>query len=447
LHMKSPMANALTIAGSDSVGGAGLQADLKAFEAVGVHTCSVVTCVTSQNTKGVSSIFPVPTKEIASQLDSVLEDVKLDAIKTGMLYTPEIVRLVASKLKGVRAPLVVDPVLAATTGSTLHRAGLVDALTTKLLPLCTLVTPNLPEAQSLTGVKVKDEKSARKAALEIMEFGPRAVLIKGGHLKGPEAADYLFKGGRVFKFASPRVDVEVHGTGCAFASMIAAHLAIDDNLREAVRKSKGMIYKAILSRETVGAGVPCANPLAVLRIAASKTHMLEELDEMGDSLESLDPGLIPEVGINVGYALVGALEPEEVAAFEGRVVRVGRGGKKTGCAKFGASKHVARIVLAAMSHDPDMRCAMNMKYSEKNLSACRRANLTISTFDRAEEPEGVSSMTWGVHKAISDFGSVPDVIYDKGGIGKEPMIRLLGKDIDDVDLKLVRMMDKWMPRG
>lgn len=438
------MANALTIAGSDSVGGAGLQADLKAFEAVGVHACSVVTCVTSQNTKRVASIFPLPTKEIASQLDSVLEDVRLDAVKTGMLYSPEIVRLVASKLETLEVPLVVDPVLAATTGSSLHRAGLVEALTMKLLPICTLVTPNLPEAQSLSGVRVKDAKSAKKAALEIMEFGPKAVLVKGGHLKGPEAADYLVQGDRMVKFASPRVDAEVHGTGCAFASLIAGHLAESDDLEEAVRRSKSMIYKAILSRETVGAGVPCANPLAVLRINASKSSMLEELDEMGSRLEALDPSLIPEVGMNVGYALVGALEPEEVAGFEGRIIRVGSGGRKTGCARFGASKHVARIVLAAMSHDPAMRCAMNIKYSEANLSACKKAKLKVSTFDRAEEPEGVSSMTWGVHRAIMDFGSVPDVIFDTGGIGKEPMIRLLGKDVEDVDRKLVMMMGKRM---
>lgn len=440
------MANALTIAGSDSVGGAGLQADLKAFEAVGVHGCSVVTCVTSQNTRRVSSIYPIPVAEVASQLESVLEDVRLDAVKTGMLYNAEIVKTVAHMLEGVEAPLVVDPVLVATTGSSLHVEGFVDALVTKLLPISTLVTPNLLEASRLSGTDVKDQKSARKAAREILEFGPKAVLVKGGHLKGPEAADYLFFEDNVIRFASPRFEGEVHGTGCALASLIAGNLAIGLRLEEAVRLSKSMIFKAIVAKERVGAGVPCANPLAVLRIEAGKPGMLEELEDAGRDLEKLlDASLIPEVGTNMGYAVLGALEQDDVAAFDGRIVRVGTSARKVGCARFGASKHVARIVLAASHYEPSTRCALNIKYSEENLAASRRAKLSVSTFDRAREPRGVSSMTWGVHRAIERHGSVPDVIYDKGGAGKEPMIRILGKTPEDVLGKLKRIKSKRVP--
>lgn len=431
------MANALTVAGSDSVGGAGLQADLKAFEAVGVHGCSVVTAVTSQNTKGVSSIFPIPVREVASQLRSVLEDVELDAIKTGMLYSADIVKTVSAALKGAEAPIVVDPVLAATTGSSLHESGFVEALVTRMIPFATLVTPNIPEAARLSGVNVKDERSAKAAGWEILELGPRAVLLKGGHLRGEESADYLFVGQKVTKISTPRVRADVHGTGCALASMIAGNLALGLDLEESVRKAKRMIFKAILARETVGAGVPCANPLAVLRIEAEKPSMLEELEEAGRALEStLDSRLIPEVGSNMGYGVLGALEEDEVAAFDGRIVRVGTRARKVGCAKFGASKHVARIVLAASSHDPEVRCAMNIKYSTANLAACRKARLRVSTFDRAREPKDVSSMTWGVHRAIESHGSVPDAIFDEGGKGKEPMIRLLGRDPKDVLSKL-----------
>lgn len=437
------MANALTIAGSDSVGGAGLQADLKAFEAVGVHGCSVVTCVTSQNTKRVSSIFPVPPSEVASQLKSVLEDVKVDAIKTGMLYSAEIVRTVSSLLRKVDAPIIVDPVMAATTGSPLHKSGFVEALITKLLPISTLVTPNLNEASKLSGIAVRDERSARTAASEILELGPKAVLIKGGHLKGKEAADYLCIGNEVTELSSPKVEADVHGTGCALASLIAANVAIGLDLEEAVRRSKGMIYKAILARQIVGHGVPCADPLAVLRIEAGKPSMLEELEDAGCALERmLTVEFLPEVGSNMGYAVLGALEQDEVAAFDGRIVRVGATAKRVGCPRFGASKHVARIVLAASSRDPDTRCAMNLKYSEENLEACKKARLSVSTFDRTREPKGVSSMTWGVHAAIDKFGTVPDVIYDKGGLGKEPMIRLLGKSPGDVVSKLERIMSK-----
>jgi hydroxymethylpyrimidine kinase/phosphomethylpyrimidine kinase len=441
--MMWPMANALTIAGSDSVGGAGLQADLKAFEAVGVHGCSVVTCVTSQNTKGVSSIFAIPPEEVSSQIRSVVEDVKLDSIKTGMLFSPEIVKVVADELKGLKAPLVVDPVMAATTGSSLHGRGFVDALVAELLPKATLVTPNLGEASRLSGIKVRDERSVLRAGDVIMGLGPKAVLVKGGHLRGPEAADYLFLGKGVVKLTSPRVDAEVHGTGCTMASMIAAHLAKGSELEDSVRMSKAMMYKAVLAREKVGLGIPCANPLAVLRIEAGKADMLDDLNDAAVQLERfMTAELIPEVGTNIAYAVLGALDSSEVAAFDGRIVRVGRKATKVGCPRFGASKHVARIVLAASSHDPRIRAAMNIKYSEENLGACRRAKLSIGTFDRAREPKGVSSMTWGVHKAIHDFGGIPDIIFDKGGVGKEPMIRLLAETPEEVVAKLRRIISK-----
>jgi hydroxymethylpyrimidine/phosphomethylpyrimidine kinase len=201
-----------------------------------------------------------------------------------------------------------------------------------------------------------------------------------------------------------------------------------------------MIFKAILARETVGAGIPCANPLAVLRIEAGKPSMLQELEDAGLALERImDARLLPEVGSNMGYAVLGALEQDEVAAFDGRIVRVGSSARKIGCARFGASKHVARIVLAASSHDFRCRCALNIKYSEENLSACRRAKLKVSTFDRTKEPKDTSSMTWGVHKAIVDFGGIPDIIFDKGGPGKEPMIRILGRAPLDVIQKLKKI--------
>jgi len=441
------MPNALTIAGSDSVGGAGLQADLKSFEAVGVHGCSVVTCVTSQNTKRVSGIFPLPTSVVASQLGSVLDDVQLDAVKTGMLYSREIVITIAGLIKGVTAPIVVDPVMAATTGSSLHREGFVDALIAKLIPVATLVTPNIREASSLSGIDVKNQKSAVSAAYEILELGPKAVLLKGGHLRESEAVDFLVTKDGVERISSPRAKAEVHGTGCALASLIAANLATGLELGEAVRRSKGMIYKAILAREIVGAGVPCANPLAVLRIEAEKPAMLEALELAGHELENImNADLVPEVGSNMGYAVLGALDLDEVAAFKGRIVRVGTEARKVGCARFGASKHIARIVLAASSHDPEKRCALNIKYSEDNVSACRKAKLSVASFDREYEPKGVSSMTWGVHAAIEDFGSVPDIIFDKGGIGKEPMIRVLGTNPEDVTAKLKRMKQKRFPR-
>lgn len=435
--MLREMTNVLTIAGSDPSGGAGLQADLKAIEAAGAHGCTVVTCVTAQNTKAVSSIFAVPAVEVDRQLRAVMSDIRIDAIKTGMLYAAETVRVVASRLKGYDGPIVVDPVMVATTGGLLHEEGFVDELRRRLVPIATVVTPNLQEAEALSGFRVSDRRSAKKAAEAILELGPDAVLLKGGHSDTREATDILFADGRSVKVSSPRVDAEVHGTGCALASMIATHLAQGDTVEEAVMASKAMIYKAILARETVGRGIPCVNPLAVLRSEAERAYMLEQLQNASGELETLlGPGLLPEVGANMGFAVQGALDPREVAAFTGRIVRVGDGAKTIGCARFGASKHVARIVLAASAFDPSVRCALNVKYSEDNIRACRKSKLAVASFDRAKEPKCASSMTWGVTHAIEKRGSVPDVIFDRGGHGKEPMIRLLGSDPGDVVSKL-----------
>lgn len=447
-HTRSEMTAVLTIAGSDPIGGAGLQADLKAIEAIGLHGCSVVTCVTSQNTKGVYSILPVPAEEIGAQLKAVLDDVRLGAVKTGMLYSVDIVRTVSRTLRGEPVPIVVDPVMAATTGGSLSAKGLAEELRRSLLPIATLVTPNRHEAELLSGMEIKDGAGAVRAARAIIKSGARSVLVKGGHLEGDEAIDYLvLKKRRAIKLATPREDMEVHGTGCALSSFIAGRLAMGDGLEEAVRASKEMIFKSIRASRRVGKGVPCVNPMAVPVSEARKPEMLAQVDSSAEALESLlDARLIPEVGSNIGYCVDGAVDAHDVVALTGRIVRVGEGARAVGCARFGASKHVARIVLAAHAHDGRVHCAMNVKYSEGAVQACRAAGLSVASFDRSKEPKGESSMTWGVNHAIARHGGVPDVIFDKGGPGKEPMIRILGRDPRNV-MKKLKAISSRLNRG
>ncbi len=441
--MLSRMTNILSIAGSDPVAGAGIQADLKAIEALGMRACTVITCVTSQNTRGVFSVTPVPPEEVDGQLEAVFSDVRVDAVKTGMLYDPETVEVVSRRLQGTKTPVVVDPVMRATTGGALSTKGLAEEIMRQLAPLATIITPNIDETRALTGVRVKDAQSARRAATAFFKEGAKAVLIKGGHLKGPEAIDFLFSEGKVSKVSTPRARGDVHGTGCVLASMIAAHLSTGASLIDAVRASKAATYRAIISSERIGGGVPCVNPLSILKQEAMKASMLAELHDAVDELQALmEPQLLPEVGSNMGYAVTGALEPLDIAAFTGRIVRVGDRAKVIGCASFGASKHVARIVLAASAKDPSVRCAMNIKYSARTVRACREAGLKVASFDRSREPRGKSSMTWGVSYAIERYGRVPDVIFDRGGHGKEPMIRLLGGSPAEVVEKLKGIRDR-----
>ena len=246
---------ALTIAGSDSGGGAGIQADLKTFHRFGVYGTSVICAITAQNTRGVTDWIPVAPTMIRAQLDAVTDDLRPDAVKSGMLADAGIVELVAD---GVRrhslAPFVLDPVMVATSGDVLLRPEAVRAIGELLLPLATVVTPNLDEAAILAGIEVRDPAGMERAARILVERGAAAALVKGGHLAGDEAVDVLFDG-ELHHFRHPRIETtSTHGTGCTLSSAIAAHLALGHDLRDAVERSLDFVHRAIATAPGLGGG-------------------------------------------------------------------------------------------------------------------------------------------------------------------------------------------------
>ena len=249
------MRTVLTVAGSDSGGGAGIQADLKTMLALGVHGMSVVAAVTAQNSVGVQGAWDLPVEAVLAQLDSVLGDIGADAVKTGMLSSPEIVAAVAGRLTGLRVPLVVDPVGVSKHGDPLLAPAAVDVVRTALLPLATVVTPNLPEVEQLTGFRVEAEDDLRRAAEAVLALGPRWVLVKGGHLTG-DAVDLLTDGTVEVVLRSPRLDNRhTHGTGCTLASAIASRLALGDDVPTAVRAAKAYVTGALAAGFSVGSGI------------------------------------------------------------------------------------------------------------------------------------------------------------------------------------------------
>ena len=253
---------ALTIAGSDSIGGAGVQADLKTFAALEVYGASVITAVTSQSTTGVSDSFALSANTVRSQIEQVSRDVTISAVKTGMLATAEIVEAVAETIERLQLPnVVVDPVLAAsfggeaTTRRTLLAPEAVSILKARLLPVAAVVTPNVSEAAELAGIAVDSLGTAREAARRILDLGPAAVVIKGGHLNGPQAVDLLLHAGVFTEFAAPRSSIgAVHGTGCTFASAVAARLALGDDIPTAVQRAKAYVTGAIEHAFRIGHG-------------------------------------------------------------------------------------------------------------------------------------------------------------------------------------------------
>ena len=247
---------ALTIAGSDSGGGAGIQADLKTFSAFRVFGMSVITAVTAQNSIGVQGVESLPPAFVALQLRSVLEDFGADAAKCGMLATASIIEAVASELGGRRVEkLVVDPVMVAKSGDMLLQPDARKALFERVLPLALLVTPNLPEAEALAGIPVAEPSDMEEAARRIHALGPRYVLVKGGHLKG-DAVDVLWNGRDFTRFSAARIDsANTHGTGCTLSAAIAASLARGQALGDSIRSAKAYVTRAIREGFKAGHGV------------------------------------------------------------------------------------------------------------------------------------------------------------------------------------------------
>lgn len=439
------ISRALTIAGSDSGGGAGIQADLKTFAALGVHGMSAVASVTAQNTVGVYETYDLPPELIAKQIDVVVEDIGVDAAKTGMLHSKEIIEVVAGKIAKHGFPTVVDPVMMAEVGAPLIQEDAVDTLREKLIPVAEVVAPNILEAQALTGIEIETVEDMRKAAVEISKFGAAAVVVKGGHLKQEKAVDVLYYDGDFFTFEADKYrDVGIHGAGCTFSAAIAAQLAKRMGVPEAVKTAKDFITQAIRFCLDVGRGVKPVDPLAIINLQLEKQKVLENVERAMDKFVShpLSVKLVPEVGVNIAMALPKAESINEVVGLSGRIVKVGRAVQAVGEPVLGGSGHVGRVVLAAVDLDPSKRAAMNIRYGEDVLAAVRKLGLKIGSFDRGQEPEKVSTMEWGTKTAIKEAGHVPDLVYDLGAVGKEPMIRLLGSDAETVVETALRVLDE-----
>lgn len=445
----------MTIAGSDSGGGAGIAADLKTFAAFGVHGTCAITSVTAQNTTGVLETFDLTPEAVASQIEAVCTDMDIRWAKSGMLASSGIVREVAKQVKKHNLSLVLDPVMAAEAGGKLLRKEALSVLIEDLLPLCKVTTPNASEAGVLAGIPVKTHEDAKVAARKIAELGVETVIVTGGHI---DATDLLYESSSDTFTRIPGTFVKggTHGSGCTYSASMAACLAREESMGIAARKAKEFVEQAIIRSVTVGKGVGPVNPLEKTLEEKERYLVLEDIKEavliLTDSPEFAE--LIPEVGCNIGMAIPGARTYEDIAAVEGRIVKYRKRAKPVGCVDFGTSRHVARIIFAALCEKPDIRAALNIKYSEEIIEACREMKLEISSYYKAEEPEEpeepekITIADRETFEAIREYGGVPQVIYDKGRRGKEPMVRLLGTDASEIAklaVEIARRTNKITP--
>jgi hydroxymethylpyrimidine/phosphomethylpyrimidine kinase len=427
------MKTVLIIAGSDPGAGAGLQQDLKAVTLLGAYGLTVPTALTVQNSRGVTAVHPVAPEVVAAQLEAVLADFPVNAVKIGMLANPAIVEVVAERLKDLtQAPVVLDPVLAAGGGFPLLEDSGVAAMQDKLFPRTYLLTPNVPEAARLTGLTITTPEELEEAARRLQAQGPNWVLAKGGHLPG-EPVDVLTDGQNAYHLPGVRLAApHQHGTGCLLASAAAAGLAQGLTLPEAVNEARRLTLQGLKYGLPLGQGAGPVNPYAPFARELARFTVLEELQAAAAHLQAEDISpLVPEMQSNLACAAPYPEGPQDVAAFPGRLVQSPQGLLIPAPPAFGASRPLAAVILTARRTHPELRSAMNIRDIEGIEELASLLHLRTAACEGRRESE--EAKTWGEESLAQGVASVlqpgqppPDLICHPGAWGREALILILG---------------------
>jgi hydroxymethylpyrimidine/phosphomethylpyrimidine kinase len=421
---------ALTVAGSDSIGGAGIQADVKAMASLGVHAASVVTAVTAQNTREVARIMPVPEDMVQAQLDAVLGDADIKAVKTGMLYSPGIVGIVADALEDHGMPLIVDPVMVAGVGDSLAEKDLHRALKKELLPMCELVTPNRHEAEILSGIRI-DTPDDAMLACELIGKEGTSVLLKGGHMNTRTVVDYLYLSSEFTKMENPRLERAGHGGGCTLSSYITAHMAKGIDIVNSVLRSRDLMQNSIASMYSVGRGDKVVNPIVRMNDESVRFRILDSVDAAARRIMDNVPDIwVPSSGINIAYAAPNAAGPEDIAAIERRIVNHNGRLRKNGSAKFGSAESLSFVLLTVMKSHQETRAVMSLAFREEILDIMEEVGLSAVSLSRKN---GIAEAT---AEALRGVNTLPDVLVDREAPRNDRFIRILGRDPEDIMGKL-----------
>jgi len=441
---------ALTIAGSDSSGGAGIQADMKTMSALGIYSCTVITAITAQNTSNVDYILPLNADIIKKQIMSILSDIPIHAIKIGMVYNNEIITVISDILRNLKIPIILDPIVSAGTGAQLLQREFLSDFKNKLIPICDVVTPNISEAEKLSGIKIKNKNDIKKTALKIQKQGARNVVIKGGHFRNKEMIildTILDEFGKFIVIKNPRMKiVETHGSGCNFSAAVTAFVALKFPVVKACIMANKYVHNSIVNTLKIGKGIPVNNPISTMYEESCKYKVIEELANAVDQLTNIKnfEKLIPETQSNIAYAIPYAKKIEDVAGVNGRIVKVGDRSIPTSGIKFGASRHVASSILEYMKINQLVRSALNIKNDKKILDKCNRL-FRVTHYERKLEPKTIKneegkSISWGVSQALSKNPDA-DIIYHTGDMGKEPMIIIFGQNPQEVVDKVKKILN------
>lgn len=442
---------ALSIAGSDSGAGAGIQADLKTFTSLGVYGCTAITAVTAQNTQEVSSVFEVTPECIAKQIRSVILDMPPDAIKIGMVYNKANIEAIRRVLKGSKVPIVLDPILSAGTGGKLLLPEAFESFKADLIPVSTIITPNRIEAQKITGIQIISRSDIARAARKIKNLGAKNVIIKGNHFEKKQVADILLTSeGRLIEISNSKLSSEeMHGTGCNFSAAITAFLARNFSIIDAFKLANKYVRDSFQNALKIGKGLLVSNPASSMYDYASRYDVLKGLRCAIEDIETSDNFgiLLPETQSNIAFALPDARDLDHIAAIKGRIIKIGGTARSaSSMVEFGASKHVGSALLAYMTVNRLVRSAMNIKYDEK-IRKITKAVFKVSNYDRRKEPRHIlkkegMSIFWGIKYALAKNPEA-EIIYHEGAIGKEPMCIIFASNPAEVVNKIRIILKRY----
>ena len=410
--------NVLSIGGSDPSSGAGIQSDIKTFENHGVYGFTVITAITSQNTKKISKILPISSKIIKSQLESVLSDFQIDSIKIGMMYDSSIIKAVHVMIKNQKCPIVVDPIIESTTKAILLKKSAIRDYRKMIIPLATIITPNKRESKILSGCgKVKD------AARRLQELGARNVIITGYRESEREIEDFVMESDNNYILKGKRIKMINHGSGCNYSASITASLARKKSIHDAAKIAKEYVYQSIKNAKNLGKGI---------KITYKKNSEIQKQLSLSiidfQNIKNVSK-FIPECQTNFVFSKNKPKNIKNVLGISGRLVKSGNDVIQAGDLVFGGSQHVATALIEVSKKFPEIRSAINIKYEPKLITKAKKRKMSVLNYNRKKESKNSklkenSSISWGVSSCLKS--EIPDIIYHKGDLGKEPMIIVFG---------------------
>ena len=423
--------NILSIGGSDTSSGAGIQSDIKRFSNNGFYPFTVITAITSQNTKKITSIEPVSKRSLELQMESVLSDFHIDAVKIGMVFNTQIIKAIHSKLKNSKFPIVVDPIIKSTTGRLLLKKNALPDYRKMIIPLADVITPNRYESKILTGIT-----DARKAAKKIQSMGAKNVIITGFTESNNKIYDFILEPKNQYKISGKKLPIVNHGSGCDYSASMTESLAKGLPISKAVKIAKKFVYQSIKNSINIGKGINITHQ-EIPKDALSLHNSIDEFRQIKNIHR-----VIPECQTNFVFAKTNPKTINDVLGISGRLVKTGKEIEIAGQIVYGGSQHVASAVIEVNKKFPEILSCINIKYDKKIILKAKKLGLTVLSYDRIKEPKKIkskenSSIIWGVANSLKN--KCPDLIYHKGDIGKEAMILIFGINPNNVIKKVSKL--------